>query len=253
MPFLATIPGAILGGSAIAAGSGLIGDAMNGGQPNVSNTFTPGPDYQQGQTAQNDWLNQLTQDQNDPTGNFGGISPDWNDIWQQTQEQVNNYFNGTATSPGVNDQIKASFAQRGMSGDPASSYLLSASGANQAQDLGDLSAQQNIAQQQFAQTAKQNWFTNMNNFNSSTANEQGNWGGQVIAPTEGQQVANTVGAAGSGVAQLGIQQQNANTQSSMLNSFLYPNGSPAGMSFAPGVASSTSSTAPFNLGAFQTY
>lgn len=207
--------GGVLGGAAISAFS-------NGGAPGIEDTFIQGPDFQQGQTAQANWLNQLTQDQNDPTGNFGGISPDWNDIWQQTQQQVNNYFNGTATSPGVNDQIKASFAQRGMSGDPAAAYLTSASGANQAQELGNLSAQQNIAQQTFAQTAKQNWYTNMNNFNNSTNAEQGSWTGAQPYATPGQQIGNAIGAAGSGVVSSAINANSQQNQLDYLNSLMYP-------------------------------
>lgn len=225
------VAAAIAGGSVVTAGAGLIGDSMNGGKPQIQDQFTQGPSFAAGQQAQGDWLNQLTQDQNDPTGNFGGISPDWNDIWQQTQQQVQNYYGGTATSPGVNDQVKASFAQRGMSGDPAASFLTAASGANEAQDLTNASAQENIAKQQFAQTAKQNWYSNINNFQNSTANEQGNWSGGFASPTSGQQIANTVGTAASGVAAAGIQQQGQNNQLSYLQSILNNNGNPT--SYAP--------------------
>ncbi len=57
-------------------------------KPSIDTTFTPGPLFAQGETATTDWLNQLTAMQNDPSGNFGAISPDWNDIWAQTQKQV---------------------------------------------------------------------------------------------------------------------------------------------------------------------
>ncbi len=141
--------------------------------------------------------------------------------------KLNNRY-GNATTPGVNDQIKASFAQRGMAGDPAASFLTAASGANEAQDLGNLSAQQNIAKQQFAQTAKQNWYSNMNNFNNSTSAEQGSWTGAQPYATPGQQIGNAIGAAGSGAVQYAIGANNAQNQQSYLNSQLYglslPNG-----------------------------
>lgn len=220
---------AIGGGAVVGAGAGLIGDSMNGGKPQIQDQYTQGPSYAAGQTAQTDWLNQLTSDQNDPTGNFGAISPDWNDIWQQTQQQVQNYYSGTATNPGVNDQINASFAQRGMSGDPAASFLQAQSGANEAQQLGNLSAQQNIAKNEFAQQGKQNWYSNINNFQNATAGEQGNWSGGFASPTEGQQIANTVGTAASGVAAAGLQAQGQNNQLAYLQNYLNPNPS----SFAP--------------------
>lgn len=232
-------------GGAAALGSAAIGASSNGGKPQIQDQYTQGPDFQQGQQAQGDWLSQLTADQNDPTGNFGGISPDWNDIWSQTQQQVHNYFSGTATSPGVNDQINASFAQRGMSGDPAASFLQSASGANEAQDLGNLSAQQNIAKNQFAQTAKQNWYTNMNNFQNSTAGEQGNWSGAVVSPTSTQQIANAVGAAGSGVASAALQANGQNNQLAYLNSIMNPSNN--GLSYSPTMTADNSfnNTAPY--------
>jgi len=215
------VAAAIIGGAATLGGS-LISANSNGGKPGIVDQYTEGPSYAAGQTAQNDWLNQLTSDQNDPSGNFGAISPDWNDIWSQTQQQVNNYYNGTATNPGVNDQIKASFAQRGMSGDPAASFLQAQSGSNQAQDLSNLSAQENIAKNQFAQTAKQNWYSNINNFNNSTSGEQGNWSGGMAYATPGQQVGNAISAAGTGAVGLATQANSNNNQLAYLNSVLYP-------------------------------
>ncbi len=231
---------AIVAGSAITAGAGMYSASQNGGAPGIEQKFTQGPSFDAGQTAQKDWLSQLTSDQNDPTGNFGGISPDWNDIWQQTQKQVQQYYNGGPTSPGVNDQIKASFAQRGMSGDPASSYLLAASGANQASDLNNQASAMNIAKNQFAQTAKQNWFTNMKSFNDSTMPEQGMWSGGVPFATPGQQIGNAIGAAGSGLASYGLQAQG---QQNQLDWFKSMTTTPT--KFAP--SGSFSNTAPYTV------
>lgn len=210
-------------GTAGALGSAAIGASSNGGRPQIQNVYTKGPSFDAGQKAQTDWLNQLTSDQNDPTGNFGAISPDWNDIWQQTQQQVHNYYNGTATSPGVNDQIDASFAQRGMSGDPAAAFLRSESGANESQQLGNLSAQQNIAKNEFANQGKQNWYSNINNFQNATAGEQGSWSGAVVSPTSTQQIANAAGTAFGGLATSAIQANSQNNQLAYLQNYLNPN------------------------------
>lgn len=231
------VAAAIVGGSAITAGAGIYESSQNKGMPNVSNTYTPGPNYQAGQDSTQEWLKQLQSDQSDP--NWGAISPDWNDIWQQTQQQVNNYYNGTATSPGVNDQIKASFAQRGMSGDPAASYLMSASGANQASDLTNLAAQQNISKQTFANAGKTQWLNSIQNFQNQTANgpSGGNWGGQVISPTSSQQIAQMIGTAGSGLASAGIQNQGNQAQLAYLQSL---NGNPSSYAGSAYPGSSTS-------------
>ena len=235
MPFLATIPGAILAGSALTAGAGLIGDSMNGGQPNIQDVYTPGPNAGIEQTNANQWANQLTQMGNSP--DYGAIQPDWNDIWNQTQQQVQNYFSGTATQPGVNDQISASFAQRGMSGDPAASYLQAASGANEAQDLGNLSAQQNIAQNQFGLEGQQQYLNSMAQFQQAINPTAGTWTGAQPYATTGQQIGNAIGAVGSGAVQYGIGQANNASQTAYLNSVLNPT-STAGFSSPTGFSTS---------------
>lgn len=231
---MAFIAASLIGGGLAAAGavgSAAIGASSNKGMPAVKYQYFQGPDYQQGQTATNDWLSQITADQNDPTGNFGAISPDWNDIWAQTQRQVQQYYDGTATSPGVNDQIKASFAQRGMSGDPAASYLQAASGANEAEQLNQASQAQNIAKQQFANQGKSQWLNSVQAFQNQVAN--GPTGGAssiTTAPTTTQQIASAAGAAASGLGSAYIGAQGQNSQLSYLNSIMNGN---AGYQFAP--------------------
>ena len=220
MPFLATIPGAILAGSALTAGAGLIGDSQNGGQPNIQDVYTQGPGFGTQQSNENLWANQLSQMAGEP--DYGAIQPDWNDIWNQTQQQVQNYFSGTATQPGVNDQISASFAQRGMSGDPAASYLTAASGANEAQDLGNLSAQQNIAQNQFGLEGQQQYLNSMAQFQQAINPTAGNWSGAVVTPTTGQQIAQTVGNVASAGTTAAVGAANNNAQMAYLQNILNP-------------------------------
>lgn len=180
--------------------------------PSVNTTYTQGPTYAAGQTSTDDLLSSLTQEATEP--NYGAISPDWNDIWNQTQQQVQDYFGGTATSPGVNDAIKSSFAQRGMGGDPAESFTLAGSNADEAQDLGNLSAQQNIAEQTFGQQAQQNWYTNMLNFQNQTANGPagGDWN-TTVTPNPIQQLVGAVAPVAAAGVSAGIQsgaQQSSN-------------------------------------------
>ena len=107
-----------------------------------------------------------------------------------------------------------------MAGDPAASFLQAQSGANEAQDLGNLSAQQNIAKQQFAQQGQQNWLNSLNQFESAPGNVQseGSWTGAVPYATPGQQVGNAIGSAGTGLAAYGLQQQSNNNQLNWLQS-----------------------------------
>ncbi len=209
-----------------------------GHNPTVDTHFTEGPLFEQGKTATNDWLNQLTSDQQDPSGNFGAISPDWNDIWQQTQQHVHDYYNGTATNPGVNDQIKASFAQRGMSGDPAASFLQSQSGANEAQQIGNASAQQNIAQQQFAQQGKSNWLNSIAQFQNQTTN--GPAGGQwntTVTPTMAEKLMGVVGPVASAAASAYTGGAAGAANNNWLSSILGSSGGGNPSGYAPGIQS----------------
>ncbi len=230
------VAAAIVGGSAITAGAGIYSASQNGGAPGIVQQYTPGPDAAIGQKAAGQWADQLTQDQTDP--NWGAISPDWNDIWQQTQQQVHNYFNGTATNPGVNDQINASFAQRGMSGDPAASFLQSQSGANEAQMLNNNSANMNIAKQTFTNQGKSQWLNSMAQFQHETMPAQGT--DSYPYATTGQQIGNAIGAAGSGIAAYGLQQQSNKDQMSWLNSILNHNPT----SYAPSTTGSPTTGSP---------
>ena len=69
------IGAAILGGSAITAGAGLIGDAMNGGQPEIQDVYTQGPGYGTSQGIENNWANFLNGA--NAGNNYNSISPDW--------------------------------------------------------------------------------------------------------------------------------------------------------------------------------
>lgn len=212
----------IIGGTGAAAtlGGAAISASANGGAPGIEDNYVAGPNAGIEQSNANTWAQQLQQMASEP--DYGAIQPDWNDIWNQTQQQVQNYFSGTATTPGVNDQISASFAQRGMSGDPAASYLQAASGANEAQDLGNLSAQQNIAQNQFGLEGQQQWLNSNAAFQSAINPTAGSWTGAQPYATTGQQIGNAIGAAGSGAVQYGIGAANNNSQMSYLNSILNP-------------------------------
>lgn len=175
----------------------------------VTPTFTPGPLFPTGQAATNDWWNTLQQWQNDPSGNYGAIAPDWNDIWNQTQKQVKNYYEGSALQPGVQSQIDSSLAQRGMSDQPASDFLHAQVGAAEAQNLGSLSAEQNIAQNQFAEQGRQTWLSSLQSLQNQTTTGPGagEWN-TVVQPNQTQQLvgaiapvaAAAVGAAATGGA-----------------------------------------------------
>lgn len=195
---------AIIGGAALGVGGAAI---SANSKSKVSNDFLTNPEYANSQEARDTWWSKLQDWGNDP--NYGAIAPDWNDIWQQTQSQVKNYFEGTATAPGINDAIKGSFAQRGMGGQAGETFALAGSGANEAQQLGNLSAQQNIAKNQFAETGRQNWLTSLQNFQAQKPG--GEWQTQ-INPGKGQILGNALSGVGGAIGGYGMQQQSNQQQ-----------------------------------------
>lgn len=143
-------------------GKAIVDNATKG--PSVDNQFLMNPEYPHSQDARDLWWNKLQDWGNDP--NYGAIAPDWNDIWNQTQQKVKDYYNGTSLAPGVQNQVDSSLARRGVSDSPAGDYLHAQVGAAESKNLGDLSAQQNIAQNQFAETGRENWLTSLDQFQS---------------------------------------------------------------------------------------
>ena len=247
--FVASTADALITASVIGGAAGLGGAAIaasaNGGAPGIEDNYVQGPGFQTQQSNENLWANQLSTMAGEP--DYGAIQPDWNDIWNQTQQQVQNYFSGTATQPGVNDQISASFAQRGMSGDPAASYLQAASGANEAQDLGNLSAQQNIAQNQFGLEGQQQWLNAMNQFQASPGVNQaaGNWTGGVAYATPAQQIGNAISGIGTGVTTGATNALSSNAQMAYLQNILNPTSTGGySLQYGSGVTP-VSNTAPY--------
>lgn len=214
----------VIGTALIGATAGtavnMAAQAMAGGNgaPGVYNEYAQGPNYQNNQEISNQWKNWLTDAESDP--NYGAIAPDWNDVWQQTQEKVKEYYNGTAMTPGINDAIKGSFAQRGMGGQAGETFALAASNANQAKDLSNASIQQNISKQTFANQGKNDWLGSMSNFINGTNQGAGNWSGAIPYQTKDQSTANMLGAVGSGLASNittgAMQQQQNNWMQNML-------------------------------------
>lgn len=189
---------AVIGGAALNVGGAYM---SANSKPDVSNEFLQNPEYANSQAARDTWWQKLQDWGNDP--NYGAIAPDWADIWQQTQQQVKQYFEGSAMTPGVNDAIKASFAQRGMGGQAGESFALASSGATEAQQLANLQVQQNIAKNQFAETGRQNWLNSLQNFQAQKP--VGEWQTQVN-PSSGQIWGNALSQIGGSIGSLGMKQ-----------------------------------------------
>lgn len=230
----------IAAGAAAAIGAGA---AKAGGvgqkDGSVDAQFLENPEYPHSQDARDLWWGKLQKWGDDP--NYGAIAPDWNDIWEQTQQKVRQYYNGGPMTPGVQDRVNSSLARRGMSENPASDFLHAQVGAQEAQDLGSLSAQKNIAQNQFAETGRQNWLESLQNFQAQRP--AGQWNVTTTPPQSNPWI-DFVGNTGSAVASAGMQINAGNAQNDILKKLVSPQEQ---LSFAPAVKSGAlSGTVPYD-------
>lgn len=223
---------AVVGGLALGVG-GAIASATSDG-PSVDNTFLQNPEYPNSQAGRDLWWNKLQEWGNDP--NYGAIAPDWNDIWDQTQQKVKQYYNGGPLAPGVQDRINSSLARRGMSENPASDFLHAQVGAQEAQDLKGLAVDQNTARNNFAEQGRAGWLTSLQNFQAQKP--AGQWNTTVTEDPQAQfgQALSSIGGA---VGSAGLQVGSLNNQTAYLDKLLKTQSGP--QSFAPAIKPTTSS------------
>lgn len=223
------ITAAIVGGGAALAG-GIASATAD--QPTVDNQFLQNPEYPHSQDARDLWWNKLQDWGKDP--NYGAISPDWNDIWDQTQKKVKQYYEGGPLAPGVQNRIDSSLASRGMSENPASDFLHAQVGAQESGDLGSLSAQQNIAKNQFAESGRNTWLGSIQNFQAQKP--AGQWNTTINDPGATQRgIGQAVSGVGSSLAGFGLNQiSNANNNSYLENLLKQNQNTP--QSYSPGIS-----------------
>lgn len=191
---------AVAVGGGLAVGGGAM-SAMASGQEERNQDWLANPEYPNSQDARDTWWQKLQDWGKDP--NYGAISPDWDTIWAQTQQKVKQYYSGGPLNPGVKDRIKSSLARRGMSDNPASQFLEAQVGAQEAQDLGSLSAQQNIARNEFAESGRKTWLDSINTFQAQKPS--GQWDIYTTDPGAQQKAwGNMISGVGSSVAGAGL-------------------------------------------------
>lgn len=198
MPILYRDPmSALFVGGGMAAG-GMAGSALSG-RDKVKNDWLQNPEYPENTAARELWWKRLQEWGNDPY--YGGISPDWNNIWETTQRRVKEYYDGGPLAPGMKDRIKSSLARRGVSESPASEALLARTDAEQGNRLADLATEQGIQKAQFGENARNLWLNSLQELESRKP--QGQWQTQII-PNQGRQFFNSLTGVGSSIAGYGM-------------------------------------------------
>jgi hypothetical protein len=92
---------------------------------------------------------------------YGSLQPDWGDILDRTIKKTQQVYRGSPTTTGAQQKMRADVAARGMTDSPALGKQMLALGAQEAQDVGDITT--TIAEQERAMTenARQDWLNRL--------------------------------------------------------------------------------------------
>lgn len=222
----------VVGGAAVGLGGGILSATAD--SPTVENKFLMNPEYPHSQDARDLWWQKLQDWGNDP--NYGAVSPDWNNIWNETQNRVKQYYEGGPLAPGVQDRVNSSLARRGMSENPAGDFLHAQIGAQEGKDLLSANEAQNVDQANLANQGRDTWLNSLSSFQSQKP--AGQWSTTVDDPGAaqrgiGQAISQFGGAVGSASVSAGSNQAQMDWLKQLQGS------SPSG--FAPSISNSPGS------------
>jgi hypothetical protein len=147
--------GAIIGAAAI-VGAAAIGGGVamyEGGQNREAAKKA------QATGARQDWAKQIKDWGASPS--YGANLSNYDEIFANAAKKINQYYQGTASAPGMNDRLKASAARRGVSESPAADVLMQRSGVEEANKLGDLATTVGTDKANAIETARTNWMSSL--------------------------------------------------------------------------------------------
>lgn len=149
------VTAAVTGAGASAYGSYQQGKEIEKQRPE----FLRAPEFEESKEARGDWWNTLQEWGQDP--GYGAIQPDWADIWQQAEQKVNQFYEGTSMAPGAIDAVKASASARGVSESPAREKLIGRMKIAQGEQIKDLGSEQNLAKAKLSESGRQTWLESL--------------------------------------------------------------------------------------------
>ena len=169
------------GTAAIGAGiGGGIGGGFGGDDEEYQFAEAPPPKFYEeplfpeAETARVDWGKRIQEWGMDP--DYGAISPDWGEIWEQAQKRVQQYYwGGPEGGAGIAGKVKASAARRGVSESPALETMMGRMGAMEAGELGDIATEQAVTRAEFGERGRGTWLENVRAL--SAMRKPGTWQG----------------------------------------------------------------------------
>lgn len=144
--------------------------------------FTAAPEFPEASGARSTWWNTLQADQK--SGSYGANLPNYENIFNNAKNRINQYYWGGPSGGGLIDKIKAGAARRGVSESPAIDVLSQRMGAEQAGQLGDISTNLDVTKANAIENARTNWMNSL--MNLSGQKPAGAWGGTTTTTTPQQ-------------------------------------------------------------------
>jgi hypothetical protein len=100
---------------------------------------------------------------------YGATDIDWADLWDKTQQKINQSYYGSPTSTGAIDKVKASAARRGVSDSPALQTQIGRLGVQANQDLSSALTSFNTQKAAYTESARNSWLSALQNLTNQSA------------------------------------------------------------------------------------
>jgi hypothetical protein len=158
----------------VAIGAAVIGAAGSIGRAYISSesaknaaeeyetpqaTFNKSPEYPEAVGAREDWWQTLQDWQK--SGTYGAVMPNYEDVYKNAENRINQYYWGGPSGGGLIDKLRASAARRNVSESPAMDVMAQRMGAEQAGQLGDISTGLDITKASAVESARTNWLNSI--------------------------------------------------------------------------------------------
>ena len=130
-----------------------------GAEQTVERKWEQAPEFPEAKGARESLSGRLTEFGEQP--GYGAIPSNWQDLWGQAKEKVQQYFWGSPTDPGIVGKLKSRLAGKGMGEQPAAGRTLARMGATEAGELSDIAVRQAYEEAQESEKGRRNWMADM--------------------------------------------------------------------------------------------
>lgn len=134
-------------------------------------TFAAAPTVPEADKARATWWDSLQEGQK--TGTYGAVMPNYDKIFENAKQRINQYYWGGPSGGGLINKIRAGAARRGVAESPAIDVLTQRMGAEQANQLGNMSSDLDVTKANAVESARTNWLNSL--MSLSNQNVQGTW------------------------------------------------------------------------------